>query len=349
MNLRQIAALVQADVPVNLWGPPGGGKTKLTAALFRALGLKQHVEILSQCDPTDFGVPREQDGRIIRMPLDWIVKASQEPWGIFLDEFPLAPRSVLAATLTFVQDREIAGCKLHADTRIILASNGTEFTGVDLLPQQANRMAHVDFEQVVPLADWVRGLIAGFPDPSLPTLPKTWTSLVPKHRALIASFVTRMPTEAFRMPKDLGKAWPSRRTWDMVATASAACEAINEDDALPAGALVGDGPALAYMGWRAQQDIPEPEAVLAAASTFPLPSEDDKLFVVLSACAGAAVAKPDGVKWNNCWTLCGRAAKMGRADIGTVAARVLAENAPKGVRPPKIAEELIPILRAAGN
>jgi len=351
MEQRQATTLIQADIPVHFWGPSGCGKTEWEAGIAKALEMSNHVEILSQCDPTDFGIPRERDGKIIRMPLQWIVEACEKPTMIFLDEFSLAPRSVLAATLTFIQSRRIADRTLHAGTRIVLASNGPEFTGVDLLPQQANRMAHVDFEDMVPLTDWTRGMIAGFPLPAIAPLPATWIAYIPKHRALVASFASKLPSEAFRTPKDatgMGRAWPSRRTWDLAAKASAACEGARVDDALPIGALIGEGPALSYVGWRAKQDLPDPEDVLAKADTFPLPDEDDRLFVILSAVAGAAVTKPDPKRWDAAWTLCGRAAKKGRADVATVAARVLVESTPKGAKTPKIAEELIPILRAAG-
>lgn len=352
MEQRQATTLIQADIPVHFWGAPGCGKTEWQQGIARALGMVSHVEILSQCDPTDFGIPREKDGKIVRMPLQWIVEACERPTIIFLDEFSLAPRSVLAATLTFVQSRRIADRTLHPGTRIMLASNGPEFTGTDLLPQQANRMAHIDFEDMVPLTDWTRGMISGFPSPVISSLPPTWTAHIPKHRALVASFVSKLPSEAFRIPKDaagMGRAWPSRRTWDLAARASAACEAARVDDALPIGSLVGDGQALPYIGWRARQDLPDLEDVLERAESYPLPEEDDRLFVILSGIAGIIVATPNPARWERGWILCGRAAKMGRADVATVAARVLAEQPPKGAKAPKIAEELIPILRAAGG
>lgn len=356
MNTRQLAALVQADIPVQLWDDPGTGKTKFTAALARALAqatgipYQMHTEILSQCDPTDFGIPREQDGKMVRLPLDWIVKAVAHPTILFFDEFSLAPRTVLAATLTLIQDRRIADRQLHKDTRIILASNPAEFTGMELLPQQSNRMAHIDFSALVPLADWARGMLAGFPDLEIPKLPEAWQASIPKHRALVASFITRFPTEGFRRPKELGKAWPSRRTWDMAATACAAVESIREDDSLPTASLVGEGPALQYIQWRNQQDIPDFGVLLADAANHPLPDEDTKLFVILSGCAAHTVANPSQKLWDACWQVCGRAIDMGKADISTIAARVLVENDKKfkGCRLPKVAEKLIPILRASG-
>ena len=156
-----------------------------------------------------------------------------------------------------------------------------------------------------------------------------------------------MPTEAFREPKEdvsWGEAWPSERTWEMCAFASAALEIMGLNDALGLGAIIGNGPALAYVGWRAKQDLPDPETVLAAPDTFPLPKEDDRLFVVLCAVVGAAVTQANPTKWLAAWQVCGRAAKSGQRDVATVAARVLSENMPPNIRPPKIAAEFIPFL-----
>lgn len=369
MNQIQAITLIQADIPVFIWGDPGCGKTQWARALATAAGFHNgahvnletgkvvswhfHTETLAQCDASDIGgIPRDNGAYIIRKPLKWLHDLCVEPGLLFLDEAPLAPRMNLAASLRLICEREAGDATLHPESRVMAAGNSSAFTGVDLMPQVANRFAHIEFEELMPLAQWVQGMIAGFPPPQVARLPETWQAHIPTHRALVASYVSKMPTEAFRVPKDgsgLGRAWPSRRTWDLAARASAACGAAGVDDALPIGSLVGDGPALSYIGWRERQDLPDPEEVLANAATWVLPEEDDRLFVILSACAAAAVAKPDPKKWGQAWVVVGRAARGKKVDVAVLAARVLVAQAPPGSKTPKVAEELIPLLRAAGG
>lgn len=134
----------------------------------------------------------------------------------------------------------------------------------------------------------------------------------------------------------------------MAAHASAACEAGHEDDALAVAALVGEGPALAYVSWRAQQDLGNPDEALADPHKYPLPTEDEKLYILLSGVAAAAVAKEDAKKWGNAWTLLGRVCVMKKADVAAMAARVLALQKPKGAVVPKEAAALLPLFQVAG-
>src|SRR3989304_6101256 len=143
MNQNTVAALVQADVPVILGREPGMGKTQWVLSLAKALGMPCHVEVLSQADPTDLGGwPREEGGIIKRKPLAWLGAFGGAPGMLFLDEITLGPRSCLASALRLINERCAGDVTLHPGTRIVLAANPAEFTGVDLLPPTANRMAH---------------------------------------------------------------------------------------------------------------------------------------------------------------------------------------------------------------
>lgn len=353
MNHKVFGYAVQADIPIHLSGWAGIGKTRYVEAFAEAIGMKMHTEVLSQADPTDFGWPREENGVIKRMPIDWLKRASEIPYIVFFDELTLAPRACVAAALRLISERNIGGLPLHPDTRFIAASNPVELTGTELLPQMANRFMHISFEKdLMPLSDWIQGMLSGFTPPDYAMLPERWTEFIPKHRALIASFVSRNATEAFRTASDaatLGRAWPSRRTWDMGAKICAACEAGGEDDSLALAAVVGDGPAMAFVSWRAQQDSPDPAAVLADPANHKLPAEDDKLFVTLSSVAAYAIAKPAPKLWAAAWVVCKRAVDMKKADIAIVAARVLASNMPTGATLPKDAAALLPMLKLAAG
>lgn len=353
MNSRVLGYMIQADIPVLAWDDPGTGRSAYFPAVAKALGMKCHVEILSQADPADIGgFPREKDGVIQRLPLAWLAEAMSEPIIIFLDEITLAPRASLASALRMVNERETGSGRLHVGTRIIAAANPAAYTGVDLLPQVANRFAHINFQDIVPLSAWVQGMLEGFPTPIVAMLPDNWLDKLPMHRSLIANFCAAAATEAFRLPKDaagLGRAWPSRRTWDMAARVAAACDAGGEDDTLAIASLVGDGPARAFVGWRHAQDLPDPAKVLADPENHPLPTEEDKLYIVLASVAAHAVSKPNPKLWAAAWIVCERACKGKKADLAVVAGRILASNMPTGATIPKAAAALLPMLQLAAG
>ena len=356
MNHNILAAMVQADIAVNLSGDPGGGKTMYAGALARALeyGSNFHSIILSQADPTDIGGwPRDNNGVcIVRKPLDWVWQLHLAPGFLFLDEITLAPRSNLAGALTVINERRAGDTFFHKDTRVMTACNPEEFTGMAMPAQLANRLAHVDFEEIVSVSRWAQGMLSGFPDLQITKLPETWQALIPKHRSIIASYAVKMGSEAFRKPKDdadWGKAWPSRRTLTMAATASAACESIGEEDSSAVASLIGHAATIAYLGWREEQDLGDPEEALAQPTKYPLPKEDDRLYILLSSIVAVAISKKAVKPWSAAWTLIERACKQGQADVAVTAAKTIAMATPypAGAVVPKSILALTPILEAS--
>ena len=355
MNHNILAAMVQADIPVNLSSSPGAGKTAYTSALAKAIGFEQnfHAVILSQADPTDIGGwPRDNGKYIVRKPLDWLHQLHKQAGMLFLDEITLAPRACLAGALQLINERQAGGTLLHPGSRIITACNPEEFTGVTMLPQLANRLAHVDFDEIISVSRWAQGMLTGFPDLQITKLPDAWQTLIPKHRSIIASYAVKMGSEAFRKPKDdadWGKAWPSRRTLTMTATASAACESIGEEDSSAVASLIGHAATIAYLGWREEQDLGDPEEALAQPTKYPLPKEDDRLYILLSSIVAVAISKKAVNPWNAAWTLIERACKQGQADVAVTAAKTIAMATPypTGAMVPKSILALTPILEAS--
>src|ERR1017187_1286671 len=113
-SLPVIEALIAADVPVLLWGPPGVGKT--AALLSLAKRANAHVEVLigSTCDPIDVGgylVP-DASGVVCSSPPPWARRLSEAladncPAWLMLDELSCAPPSVHAALLRVVHERRV--------------------------------------------------------------------------------------------------------------------------------------------------------------------------------------------------------------------------------------------------
>ena len=92
-----------------------------------------------------------------------------------------------------------------------------------------------------------------------------------------------------------GRAWPSPRSWSACARLLGALPGGLRDAAAPLAlaGLVGEAAAGEALEWMLQQDLPDPEALLADPAGA-LPDRGDRLEVALSAVVAAACAQhPD--------------------------------------------------------
>lgn len=110
---------------------------------------------------------------------------------------------------------------------------------------------------------------------------------------------------------------------------------------------VGEGPALEFLSWLANADLPDPEAVLADPDAFILPERSDRGFAALTAVASVAVARGDAASWTAAWRVLGKAADAA-PDVAALVARTLASARPEGADLPSEVLALAPVLRAAG-
>lgn len=330
-----LLAAVEADTPPLLWGDPGIGKTARIYALAEKYGWHLEVVLASVRDPQDFsGLPYITDAGVALSPPAWAVRLKQahergQRAVLFLDEISCAAPAVQAALLRVVNERVVGDLSI-AGVRVIGAANPPE-TGAaawDLPAASANRWIHLP---IAPdLAIWVDGMRAG------------WGSKQPEEvglaRALVASFVRRRPELLISVPKDprqQGRGWPSPRTWDRVGVilghfASAmrvrAEVALRTNEALPLVAgLVGDAAAAQLLAWGRELDLPDPEQVLRAPKTAPIPSRGDTLAAALDAVALAVPSKRADVqaRMHAAWIYLARAAGS-RLDIALPAAGLLA-------------------------
>lgn len=358
MNTPSILITAQAGIPVLLTSEPGMGKTAWTYGAAKALGRHCEVLIGSIKDPTDIGgMPMRVNGHCEFAPPGWFVRIRdrKDSGGslLFIDELTGCPPAVQNTLLQLIQERRLHCGALPKDTLIIAAANPPDQAagGNELAPPMANRLAHW---QWTPSTDeWVSGMISGWSTPRAPKLPPGWDAGIPAARALVASYIRLNPAQLQAFPAteaERAGPWPSRRTWDLVAHAIAAHEAVKvaPDDAI--AALVGPGAATAYCAWRRLQDLPDPEAVLASPGSHIVATRrDDWLFTVLTSVAACVVAKPDSDRWHAAWEVLRHAVTIGKADVAAVPARTLARNRPPGVRDiPRGAAAFTPVLQQAG-
>lgn len=287
MTIQTVKALIDADVPVILWGPPGVGKTSAVRALAEQTGARLEVLIGSTIDPVDVGgylVP-DVHGVVRSSPPPWArrlrdaLDAGRSSW-LFLDELSCAPPSVQAALLRVILDRRVGELDLGG-CRVLAAANpsDTAADGGDLAAATANRFAHVEW--TVDPAAWVRGTLAGWGKPIAPATARA--------AARVCAFIRRSPQALLAVPKDAeasARAWPSPRSWS-AAIAALAHASQNSARAVVA-ACVGDAAASEWATYDAAADLPDPEDVLAGRAK--LPSRGDQCHATLFAVVAAALA-----------------------------------------------------------
>jgi hypothetical protein len=354
-TVEALGVAVAARVPVLLWGAPGTGKTSAIKAMAAALGLPCETVIASIREPSDFaGLPVVADGKVIFAPPRWARNlATQERGVLFLDEISTAPPAVQAALLRVVLERVVGDLALPEAITVIAAANPPEYAadGWDLSPPLANRFCHLDWP--VEARTFAQGLSAGWPPPTVPSLPHGWDSQLAIGCGVVSGFVSVRPTLVVAMPGDgssAGRGWPSPRSWEMAArlwTAATLARASEEARAALMMGAVGEGPGIELLNWAGEMDLPDPEEVLGNPGSFVLPDRGDRAYAALTAIAAAVAANPTEQRWLAAWKVLGRSAGKG-ADVAALAARVLAQCRPEGVAAPAELRHFAPVLRHAG-
>ena len=369
MSSKLILAMqiaMNANVPTLLWGPPGVGKTSTIMQIAEVMDLPIEVVIASIREPADFSglpvIPTDvTENGVFLSPPDWARRLAKAGKGIlFFDEISTAPPATQAALLRVALDKCVGDLKLPNDVVIFAAANPPEIAagGWDLAPPLANRFCHLDWS--LHADEWCEGMIAGW-NTMLGTIhhkkeiPKAFLA---QKKAIIASFIRSRQSLLLQLPKDesaTGKAWPSPRSWMMAATLLASCQTFgyNEESEVAMTLLsgcVGEGPALEFIQWKEQVDLPDPEAVLRDPSIIKFPSKrGDIIFAILSSITAAVLDNNTQDRWLSGWKILGNAADQGFADVGAICAKTLSKHRPKNYNMvPKEVKKFEKILRAVG-
>jgi hypothetical protein len=352
--LKALSVCIQIEQPVLLVGEPGVAKTALVEALMATLCVAHETRIAALSEPTDFGgfpVPDLERGCVRYLPAQWLHSlAGQlrgERKGLFLDEFSNAPPATRSAALRGILDGRWGDLQIPrlATVAAMNPANQAE-SGFALSAPLSNRFVHLPW--ALDVSWWAGQLMAGFPTPTdcVAEVPDDWRENLPEARRLVAAFAARKVDAIQAVPKARaaqGNAWPSMRSWTVVTLLVAACTSAGVglgplvdgtrsiDDVLRllvAGA-VGDGPALEFLAYVSELDLPDPEAILADPSSLKFGKRDDINHTVMSSVVAATAVDYTQARWLACWAVIDAAIGAGREDLGLVAARQLGPQPPK--------------------
>lgn len=352
--LSVIEAAGIAGVATCLWGDPGIGKSSLIRALAAHSGRVCETVLGSLREPSDFaGLPVvTEDGVRFEAPT-WakrLAAASDDGGYLFLDELSTATPSVQKAMLSVVLDRTVGDLRLPNSIRVIAAANDPERAadGWDLTPPLANRFLHVDYTPSP--SDWLDGIIADFPMPAMDPLGPLNTTTRALARAEVAGFLHTRVELLHDFPTNehsSGRAWPSRRSWTMLADviAQTTTDAATE---LAAVGLVGPGAAMEFLTWRATADLPNPEALIEDPEAYDWDSlTPDRAWAALSSVVALSTSRGKGA-WTKGWKPLAVAAEHNLASVAAACARSMLLARPEGARPPASVKRFAPALIDAG-
>lgn len=263
------------------WGPSGIGKSEIIKQGAEKVGLEVRVLVPGQRQPEDFSgvvVANGQGGITVECILGAVRDLNEIGKGIiFIDEASTAPPAVQGAMLTMINDGVVGDTVIEPGIRILLAANPPEMSagGWGFEAPFANRIAH--FSVKCPSAEaWVEWLMSeGIDEDPVPItrtetqLVENWVKVWPQVKGILAGFAMANRQVLHKQPPSedprSGFAWPSPRTWNLTGRAIATIRSLNmnkELEEIMAAGIVGQGPAIEFMNYIAQADLPKPEDVL---------------------------------------------------------------------------------------
>ena len=157
-----VSKALPKDITVMIRGPHGIGKSQCVYQLADHFGLPMMERRLSQMTDGDMiGVLDDDDSFVVGgrkatefRPPRWLLECVETPHVIFLDEINRATPEVMQAAFQLVLDREIAGVKIHPESRIFAAVNASaEYQVNEMDPALRDRFFIADLEPTT--EDWL--------------------------------------------------------------------------------------------------------------------------------------------------------------------------------------------------
>jgi MoxR-like ATPase len=364
--LQLLEISLEANIPAILWGPPGVGKTSNIYALAQRRHAHLETLIASIRDPSDFGgLPVKADEGVVLEPMGWArrIKEANERGQeaiVFIDEISTAPPANQAALLRVVLDKVVGDLDLIGGepdrVRMVAAANPPDQAagGWELAGPLANRFFHIDWP-VPDTTEFIEGYLQGWPDPELKQLTSSDEALQ-LQKSLTAGYLNTQPQDLLVLPKnedEMGKAWPSPRTWEMMDKLLAVAQASGLKNLflkLVKG-TIGEGVGKKYFTYLRDLNLPNPEDLLRDPNSLQKMERGDQLFATLTAVTYAVInGQKDQARYDAGWEVLARAAQINSVDIAAGAARRLAEYGyGEGLAEPEDSmDPFLPMLQDAG-
>lgn len=268
-----ILNFLKSDVPVNLIGSPGLGKSDVIKSIANELELQVIDLRLSTCDVTDLtGLPSiTKDNRSVWAPNECFpvasdaIPAGKKGWLLFLDEITNAPKSVQAAAYKLILDRQVGMFELHPMVYIVSAGNSMDDNAAvteEMSTALKSRMAHINLQ--ISVDDWL-----------------DWAMKANVHHS-ITSFIEFKRTALYDFrPNQAADTFPCPRTWHM---AHKIVDTIGINDSNlqdMIAATIGDGTAHEYVNFTKYfSKLPTFAQIIANPEKVPVPEGTGPLYAI---------------------------------------------------------------------
>ncbi len=264
---KAIDKLIDAQLPVFIWGAPGIGKSSIVKQIAKEKDMAFLDLRLSLLDPTDLkGIPffnaETQEGVWAKPSF---LPSDPDSRGIlFLDEINTAPPAVQASAYQLILDRKVGEYELPKGWSIVAAGNRENDRGVvyKMPPPLANRFVH--FEMEVDFDDW-----------------KAWAYRAGIESAIIGYLAYDKSMLFTFDPTSNEKAFATPRSWEYVD--SIVKSGIESDLILDSiSGAVGREAAVGYSSFKkVMKDLPDLQSILEG-SLKEIDEDDPKVLMALA-------------------------------------------------------------------
>jgi hypothetical protein len=331
---------LEANQPVVQTGVPGIGKTFGATDLVEGMGGFIYTVLGSIREPTDIaGWPYRTDHGV-RLDSPYWAKHVTELYNtgkytmvvVHFDELRRVVPAVQNAILRVFLERVVGEDQLPPEVRVMASSNSAKDGGWPMESALANRQGHLDV--TVDHEVFQKGFVLNTFRPLAPMAARYAKNLA-SERANIATFLRPQGGRSelvIDYPKDEEQRdgpWASPRSWDIAAHVLSVAHDAPRDTRLNLFAsAVGRGPAVEYVNWQHEQDLPDAYDVrsgkVKVEDVVDL-ARPDRTYAVVNGVVSITYnelangpAKEAEEGWDKCWPFLAEVKRAGAADIAAV-------------------------------